>query len=142
MTANKKRILEIFTIFGLLYVGLFVFFHYSGEKSQWITDHWRISSKEDPFLYPVFPILSIVLVLVGMWLGLWLACQMLISDYRRLWFGGFFGLLGGTGFSIWATVLTPVEKFDTWYIPLIGGGLILLGLLLLLFFKPRKTGKR
>ena len=137
MTDKQKRILQFIGVLVALYAGLFVFFRFADEMTLCITDDWCLSSKENIFLYPLFQILTLVLILAGSALGLWLAFLMLLSKHRRLWFGGFFGVLGIGGILIWTMVLTAEEKSGTWHIPVIGGGLAALGVVFLFFFKPK-----
>ena len=137
MTDKNRRWIQFLGVLGAIYLVLFVFFRFASEATMFVTDSWRISSKEDPFLYPLVQVLTLVLVLLGIWLGLWLAYRMLLSDYRRYWFGGFFALLGGAGIAIWASVSDANERSETWHIPVIGGGLIALGLAFVLFFKAK-----
>ena len=139
MTAkNRKKLFEFVIILGLIYTAMFIYNMVTPERTEWITDDWKISSKADRLLFPLFPIVMIVLILGGVSVGLWLAYRMLLSDHRRIWFGGFFILLGAAGLLIWGTILDPVEKSETRHIPIIGSSLIVLGIVFALFFKPKK----
>ena len=141
--SRVRRIAEFILVMVLIYAGLLVFFRFSPEKNQWLTDSWKVSSKEDAWIYPLTLVVQGVLVLGGCFVGLWLALRMLVSENRRYWFGGFFVLLGSAGITLWSMVSTVEEKAATAHIPYIGGGFIVLGIVFVLFFKPKKrSGSR
>ena len=140
--SRSRRGIEFVIVMALLYVGQLLWFHFSPEKTQWVTDSWKVSSKEDAWVYPLVFVVQLCLILGGCIAGLWLAVRMLVSEYRRFWFGGFFMVLGAGGWAVWSVVSTAEEEASTAHIPYIGGGFIVLGLVILLFFKAKKVATK
>lgn len=142
MPKKLKHLVQFLATLAAIYAVLLVVFRFTDEKTQFITDNWSLSSKENLFLYPLIQVVTLALILGGAVFGLWLAYRMLLSEHRRLWFGGFFAVLGIAGILIWALVSSAEEKAATRHIPVIGGMFAALGVVFGIFFKPKDPGKR
>ncbi|MEQ8353651.1 MAG: hypothetical protein RH862_19400 [Leptospiraceae bacterium] len=99
-----------------------------------VSSSWCFSSRESPFLVALFQTLSFVLLIAGLLLGTRWAVAMLVSPRAYLYFALFFSAIGISGTIIWFLTVPDNERLQYIHVPLIGAGLVILGILFLLYF--------
>jgi ABC-type spermidine/putrescine transport system permease subunit I len=108
------------------------------EYSEWVTNNWSLSSKEDLFLFTLLQTFTIFILVLSAICGLNLAYWMMKSRHRRKWFALFFLVLGLLGFFSYFQFVPIEERIEFIHIPIIAS-LSLVMSLGALFFKKEKT---
>ena len=137
---KRKYWLGFLISFFFLFLFFLILNILGDEYTEWVTNNWSLSSKNDIILFTLLQTTTILILVLSAIFGLNLAYKMLKSKYRRIWFALFFLILGLVGFFAYFQFVFKEDRIEFLHIPIIASMFLIMALGAL-FFKRKKEIK-